>query len=329
MSVNSSHTSFPVDAVITWVDGNDEKWQEKINKYAPKKIDWSNKRETIRYNSIDEIDIAIKSIVKNAPFIRNIFLVTDDQKPKNFDAIQVLASEKNINLELVDHKVIFRGFEDCIPNFNSCSIITMLYRIPNLSEHFLIFNDDTFLMKPTTISDFFIDGNPVIRGMWSKYYEDQELRKLYYKTLAILGVKKDLSRPGYKKAQQKSAKLLGLKKYLKRDHTPVSIRKSTLENYFNSKDKLHDNVKYRFRNENQFIISGLSTHLEIKNNTYSLKKDYQLSYFQSYRNYLMVGLKLFLFDVSKSKLFMCFQNLELAEGKTLAYILSWIDKRLK
>jgi hypothetical protein len=329
MKMETIDNEFVIDAVITWVDGSDEKWQKKINQYANRKIDWGNKRDTLRYNSIDEIDIAIKSVLKNAPFIRTIFLVTDAQKPKSFDKLKEIANSHQINLELVDHTVIFRDFEDCLPSFNSCSIITMLYRIPSLSEHFLIFNDDTFLMKPTTINDYFIDGYPVIRGKWSKYYEDQHLRTLYYKTLSLIGIKKDLSFPGYKKAQQKSAKLLGLKKYLRRDHTPVSLRKSTLENYFNEREILHNNVKFRFRNESQFIISSLSTHLEIINNTYKIKNNFQLSYFQSYKSFSLIRFKLFLYDISKSKLFMCFQNLELADGKTLDYILCWIDKRLK
>lgn len=318
-----------VDAVITWVDGSDVNWQKKINEYAKVKIDWSNKKNTIRYNSIDEIEIAIKSIINNAPFLRNIFLVTDNQEPKKIKELVKIAFENKINLEIVDHKVIFKGFEDCLPNFNSCSIISMLYKIPNLSEHFLIFNDDTFLMRKTSIKDFFIEGKPVIRGKWSKFYEDQFFRKLYYKLRSIIGLKVNKNFPGYKKAQQKSAKQLGLKKYFRRDHTPVSVRKSTLNEYFTTKEILKNNVKYRFRSDNQFIISSLSTHLEIKKGTCYLKNDFQLSYFQSYKNLYLVKFKLLLFTLNKNKIFMCFQSLELAEGKTLDYILNWIEKRLK
>src|SRR5210317_912065 len=80
-----------IDAVITWVDGNDPVWQEKFNSFAPNKIDFSNKKEMIRYNSIDEIGIAIKSIIKNAPFLKSIYLVTDNQKPTNLKSLQELA----------------------------------------------------------------------------------------------------------------------------------------------------------------------------------------------------------------------------------------------
>lgn len=87
-----------IDAVITWVDGNDPVWQEKINRFASTKIDFSNKKETIRFNSIDEIEIAIESIIKKATFIKVIHLVTDDQSPKNFDALQKMATSWGVGL---------------------------------------------------------------------------------------------------------------------------------------------------------------------------------------------------------------------------------------
>ncbi len=318
-----------IDAVITWVDGNDPIWQEKINTYTLNKIDFSNKNEMIRFNSIDEIEIAIESIIKNAPFVQRIYLVTDDQKPTNFKSLQDLAKMHNKELNLVDHKVIFRGFEECIPTFNSISISTMLYRIPDLAEHFILFNDDTFLMREAKVSDFFIAGKPVIRGQWDRFYEDKKMRTLYYKIRDHLGKKKDVSFPGYKKAQQKSAKLLGLKKYIKRGHTPVSLRKSTIaEFYEKDSELLRNNVKHRFRHESQFIISALANHLEVLKGDFILTKDLKLTYFQSYKSLSVVKTKLKNFVVNKSKIFMCFQNLEVAEGEILDYILLNVKKQL-
>ena len=46
------NVDYPIDAVITWVDGNDVNWQQRINPYLEKKIDWSNKRDTVRYNQL-------------------------------------------------------------------------------------------------------------------------------------------------------------------------------------------------------------------------------------------------------------------------------------
>ena len=317
-----------IDAVITWVDSADKNWQLKINKYLDKKIDWEDKKASTRYNSLNEIEIAILSIIKYASFIKNIYLVTDNQEPENFKKLQSFAFKKNVNLELVDHQVIFKRFDNYLPTFNSCSIITMLYQIPNLSEHFVIFNDDTFLMRETNEEYFFKNGQPVIRGVWESFYEDKIFRKLYIKVKSIFK-KQDKQKTGYKLAQQNSAKLLGLKKYIRRDHTPVSIRKSTIEEYFNQNPNfLDNNIKHRFRNNSQFIISSLSNHLEVKKETYILKTDFQLSYFQSY-HFLITKFKLKMFENIKTKKFVCFQSLELAPKKTLNLILNWIDKKLE
>ena len=316
-----------IDAVITWVDSSDVVWQNQINQYLEKKIDWNNKKDATRYNSINEVEIAILSIIKYAKFIKNIFLVTDNQSPENFDKLQKKARTNNVNLELVDHKIIFRDYKNYLPTFNSCSIITMLYQIPNLSDRFVIFNDDTFLMRETSILDFFIDEKPIIRGRWDTFYEDKFFRNIAVKIKSTFK-KVDPKKTGYKLVQQKSAKLLGFKKYIRRDHTPVSVRKSILIDYFSKNPEfLENNIKHRFRDNSQFIISSLSNHLEVKNNSYVLENNLHLIYFQGY-NHFIIKLKLYFFDTDKSKKFMCLQSLELAKKNTLKYIFTWIDEKL-
>ena len=326
--MTDSSENFPVDAVITWVDGNDKNWQEKINAHSESKINFSSKNHIKRYNSIGEIDVAIKSIIKFAPFIRNIFLVTDDQSPESFDALKSLAQKKGMNLELVDHKVIFSGYEEFLPTFNSCSIISMLFRIPDLSEHFIIFNDDTFVMKEVSVSDFFINGEPIIRGEWQAFNEDKKLRKSYHKFLNLVNVPVKKNKISFKKLQQNSARLAKMDKYVRRFHTPVCVRKSTLTNFFEEDSLLRENIQHRFRNPDQFLLSSLSEHLEIKNNTYHYRNYSQLTYFRSYKNLFTTKLKLKWFEKNKRKLFLTFQTLDMANDEILDYILNWIDKRL-
>jgi len=318
-----------IDVVIMWVDGNDRSWQQKINKHTETAIDFNDKEQSVRFNSIGEINIAIKSIVKYASFVRNVFLVTDNQKPIHFDNLRALAHEKNIELSIVDHSVIFKGYEQFLPCFNSRSIATVLHRIPGLSEHFLIFNDDTFLMRDTKISDFFIDGYPVLRGEWKKFYEDQFFRRLYYKCVDLLGFsKKKKKRAGFKKAMQLSAKMAGSSKYLRRLHTPIPIRKSIISAFFENNELLKKNIQYKFRSDDQFLIESLSNHLEIENKTYHYLKDTQLTYFRSYKKPKEVQLKLKNSLNDTSKLFITFQSLEMADDDTLKYMLDWIENHL-
>lgn len=324
-----SNLDYPIDAVITWVDGNDDHWRKKINEHSTVKLNWTDKKETIRYNSINEIEMAILSIIKNASFIQNIFLVTDSQIPKGFDKLKVLSSEAGINLSIIDHTVIFKDYEYCLPCYNSRSIGQMLYRIPGLAEYFIVFDDDFLLMRKTRKEDFFKNGLPVIRGRWEKYYEDQIFRSLFIKMLSLFGVKKDLSYPGNKKAQQKSARLVGTRKYLRSHHTPFSLRKSTIKEFHETNNKIFENnLRHKFRDVSQFNYWSLSNHLEVAKGTYYLENDLQLTYFQSYRNLLLIKLKLYWFSYDKRKLFLCFQNLEIAKQKELNYILNWTDKQL-
>lgn len=317
-----------VDAVITWVNGNDKNWQKKINDYSESKINFSSKNHLKRYNSIGEIDMAIKSIIKFAPFIKNIFLVTDDQSPESFDSLKALARDNGVNLELVDHKIIFRGFEEFLPSFNSCSIISMLFRIPDLSEHFIIFNDDTLLMREVSVNDFFINGEPIIRGKWQPLNENNTLRKSYHEFLTFLNIPVKKDKISFKKLQQNSAKLALMDKYVRRFHTPVCVRRSTLSNFFKENTLLRKNIQHRFRNDSQFLISSLSEHLEIKNNTYHYRNNSQLTYFRSYKKLWLTKLKLKWFKNNPNKLFITFQSLDMADDETLEYILFWIENRL-
>lgn len=321
-----------IDAVIPWVNGNDEDWQKKINEYLEVKIDFNKKKESTRFNSIGEIDIAIKSIIKNAPFFKNIYLVTDNQIPESFEKLKELSELSEINLEIIDHKVIFEGLEEFLPCFNSTSIISLLHRIPNLSEHYVLFNDDSFVMKQTDVEDFFINGLPVLRGKWEKYYEDLKIKALYYRFFSSEKEKQRHEKGTLRKSMQLGAKLAndGKKRFLKRFHNPISMRKSTLIDFFSDKNELlKNNIKYKFRdNNNQFITETLANHLEIKNNTYYFERKTNLTYFRSYKNYFIVKLKLFWFDINKNKKFITCQSLEMADDKTLKYVLNCFDKRL-
>ena len=47
-----------------------------------------------------------------------------------------------------------------LPTYNSHTIELNLHRIPGLSENFVYFNDDVFLIRPVTPQHFFKNGKP-------------------------------------------------------------------------------------------------------------------------------------------------------------------------
>ena len=144
-----------VDLVYLWVDGNDPKWQAKRNAFIGKTNESTPNDCKGRYANNDELKYSLRSIEMYAPWIRKIFIVTDEQTPEwlNID---------NPKIKIVDHKDIMPT--ECLPCYNSCIIEHYIYRIEGLSEHFLLANDDMFLNKETTYSDFFNANDfPIIR----------------------------------------------------------------------------------------------------------------------------------------------------------------------
>ena len=155
---------FEVDAVITWVDGSDPAHKQKRDHYlthaqTPLHDNGTNPH---RWVCSDELNFCVRSIANHAPWVRQIWIVTDSQIPD----ITSLPDEFAAKICIVDHREIFAGHENALPTFNSLSIETMLWRIPRLSEHFLYFNDDVFLTAPVTVADFFAENGPVLRGKW-------------------------------------------------------------------------------------------------------------------------------------------------------------------
>lgn len=169
----------PIDVVYTWVNGSDPVWLKKkeiwtknhffetlsnlstleINTTIDNPFLNSNESFSLsaneseddtmshnRYRDSGELRYSLRSIVKNAPWIRRIFLVTDNQIPAWLN----LETEK---LTVVTHEDIFPN-KSHLPVFSSPAIETHLHRIPGLSKKFIYFNDDVFLGAPVYPEDF-------------------------------------------------------------------------------------------------------------------------------------------------------------------------------
>ena len=62
----------------------------------------------MRYDQVNEIEFSVKSILKYAKFIRNIYIVTDNQTP------EFLKDDKKLTINIptvsiIDHKDLFEG----------------------------------------------------------------------------------------------------------------------------------------------------------------------------------------------------------------------------
>ena len=144
-----------IDFVYLWVDGSDPIWQAKRNSLIGKTEEKSSVNCEGRYANNDELKYSLRSLEMYAPWIRKIFIVTDNQTPEWLDTT-------NPKIRIVDHKEILPP--QSLPCFNSQVIEHFICQIPGLAEHFLYGNDDMYINKPVTPNDFFNpDGLPIIR----------------------------------------------------------------------------------------------------------------------------------------------------------------------
>ncbi|MFC5212523.1 stealth family protein [Streptomyces coerulescens] len=146
---------FPVDAVYTWVDGNDPALAAKRRAHQALSDNVIAPRETgaSRYTDHDELKYALRSLEMYAGFVRHVYLVTDSQLPAWLDP-------EAEGLTVVDHREILPA--DALPVFNSHAIESRLHHIRGLSDHYLYFNDDVFINRPVRAEHFF-HGNGIAR----------------------------------------------------------------------------------------------------------------------------------------------------------------------
>ena len=143
-----------IDLVYLWVNGNDPQWQAKRQSVTGD-IGHTSVNCRGRYMDNGELKYSLRSIGLYAPWVRKIFIVTDNQVPEWLDTAHP-------KIQIVDHSEILP--EESRPCFNSVIIENFLYKIPGLSEYFLYGNDDMLINRPVTPETFFAaDGFPIVR----------------------------------------------------------------------------------------------------------------------------------------------------------------------
>lgn len=132
-----------IDFVIPWVDGNDPEWQAEKERYE---LESAGDSRSNRFRDWDNLHYWFRGVEKFAPWVNNIFFVTWGHLPKWLNT-------EHKKLVVVNHKDYIP--QDYLPTFSSHTIELNYHRIKDLSNTFIIFNDDTFIIKDINKEDFF------------------------------------------------------------------------------------------------------------------------------------------------------------------------------
>ncbi len=251
---------YKIDFVIPWVDGSDPAWLREKKKYMPASDTDSS---IARYRDWDILKYWFRGIEKNAPWVNRIYFITWGHLPSWLNT-------DHPKLKIIRHEDYIP--KEYLPTFSSHTIELNLHRIEGLSEHFVYFNDDMYLINPVTKDHFFHKGLP--RGiavfnpptapndtMQAILSNDIRLINRHFDKNAL--VKKNLKmflNPAYGKYNIRTllclpwTKLVGFFNH----HTATRFLKSVFEEVWEREyDTLNDTSRNKFRSRadvNQYVF---------------------------------------------------------------------------
>jgi hypothetical protein len=317
----------PIDAVITWVDGSDPAHRQRLLAY----LRASGQAETgaaapTRFGDCNEIEHCVASLLRHAPWLRTLHIVTDAQVPGFIAGLRGTPLESRVRV--VDHREFFGGYEAFLPTFSNRAIECLMWRIPGLAERFLYLNDDFVLLRPVRPEDFFLpEGGLVLRGRWRG--DGRVFRRARAAWTALAHRLGRDSRPGNHSAQALSARLAGVcGRYLQAPHVPHPMRVSVLRAFFAAHPALLEhNLQHRLRHVDQYVTTALAAHLELAAG--SARVDNQLHNLRLQCDgpgLPAIERRLAAADADAAIAFACVQSLDLAEAPVRERVLAWLTR---
>lgn len=137
-----------IDFVVTWVDSSDENWLQQFKSY---KFIESGDSSDVRFRNWDNFYFWFRGVEKFAPWVRKVHLITSGHLPEwlntNHQKLNIIKHE-----DYIDSKFL--------PTFNSVVIENNIPLIDDISDKFVLFNDDFFITGPISPERFFQQDLP-------------------------------------------------------------------------------------------------------------------------------------------------------------------------
>ncbi|MCR4917472.1 MAG: Stealth CR1 domain-containing protein [Alphaproteobacteria bacterium] len=233
-----------IDIVYLWVDGADKKWRAEKDKWYEivngEKPLYSGAADDERFRDNGELLYSFRSIAECAPWVNHIYIIT------GFNQFPKWLNTKHPKITIIPHEQIMPA--DALPTFNATAIEMCIPNIPNLSEHFLLFNDDMFLNKKLSPSFFYDSRGRAIFKYSKNAYDSSVSFEKWRSTL-----------DGYTQTLALSAKyiddIFGIKMYNKRPSHGIDpyIKSSWIECRNNPvlKKQIENQIRNKFRTNDE------------------------------------------------------------------------------
>ena len=149
-----------IDIVVTYLNDRDPQWQEEFNKYRQYEISkgWINPDSIQafgeeRCRNWDFTQYWFRGIEKCCPWVNKVFFVVQNEHhvPEWLDTT-------NPKLRIVYHDEFIP--KELLPTFNGMTIGLYINQIPDLSNNYIMCDDDYFFLNPIEETKFFVNNRP-------------------------------------------------------------------------------------------------------------------------------------------------------------------------
>lgn len=271
-----------IDFVVPWVDSEDSNWQSEFEKY---KDDGSLSSDVTkkRYRDWGLFKYWFRGVEKYAPWVNKIHLITCGHYPEWLNL-------EHPKLNLVKH-------EDYIPKrylpvFSSHPIELNMHRIEGLSEEFVYFNDDFFIVNECVPEHFFKNKKPNDAAILNAYdgtgftkiqiNNVSLINKNFYKNKVVRNSVLNWINLKYGTLIIRTLLLMPWKNFtgFYDHHLPNSFLRSTLEEVWEKEFEVLDNTSSnRFRDLNEDVSQYLFRFWQLASNNFNPSPKHKLGDF--------------------------------------------------
>lgn len=150
-----------IDIVVTYLYERDKKWQQDFNYYKQKEIisgkNEKGNRQAFGIERTREWDCFkywFRGIEQNCPWINKIFLIV-----QNENHIPKWINRNHPKLRIVFHEEYIP--KELLPTFNAMPIGFYISNIQDLSDNYILSDDDYYFLNPIKEDRFFKNNKPI------------------------------------------------------------------------------------------------------------------------------------------------------------------------
>lgn len=246
-----------IDVVIPMVFHSDKFWQTQLKRYTLQQPD------STRFRDWGLGEVLVDLIGYHMPWINNIIiLLSGDTQYQSW-----MITKHNVRV--IYHKDFIP--KEYLPTFNAWTIEMFLHEIPDLSEHFIYFNDDMFPIRHLEPSQFFAEKNneiyPVLRPSFRN--PNPETRSVFDM----------VCQNGTKLAAEEDRTFYGWP-YLWYGHGPTPMVRSTIKHFFEKYKERICKTLSNVRDEKNYP-QYLWSNFQVITGQFVNRKGYTLDYIEN------------------------------------------------